>query len=293
MTFMAALMFVLQSAAPFQQPQQTQIAKASIEGFVVRAGTNEPVARARVTVLRTAGPGGAPPAAAGPPPAIPPVTTDSQGHFAFRDLDPGSYSLTAQRNGFARQAYGERGPGRPGVPLNIVAGQAFKDVVFRLVPAGTVIGRVTDATGEPIAGISITIGRFTYDPTGKRSFQPVNSARTDDRGEYRIYWITPGRYYINASPASAFIGVRFPNGNEVIEPGHVLTWYPGTTDESSAVPIELQPGAELRTVDFTITQQPLFRIRGRVFDAQTGQAPRNANVSVNPRNSAADRKSVV
>ncbi len=286
MTLMAALMFVLQSAAPFQQPQLIQNAKASIEGLVVRAGTSEPIARARVTVLRTAGPGGAPPPV-GPPPIIAPVTTDSQGHFVFKDLDPGSYSLTAQRNGFARQAYGERGPGRPGAPLNVVAGQALKDVFFRLVPAGTVSGRVTDATGEPIAGFSITIGRFTYDPTGKRTFQPVNSARTDDRGEYRMYWITPGRYYVHASPASAFIGVRFPNGNEVIEPGHVLTWYPGTTDDSTAVPIELQPGQELRTVDFTLAQQPLFRIRGRVFDGQTGQAPRNANVSVNPRNSAA------
>ena len=285
MTVMAALMFVLQSAAPFQQPQLIQNAKASIEGFVVRAGTNEPVARARVTVLRGTGPGGTPPPA-GPPPIIPPVTTDSQGHFVFKDLDPGSYSLTAQRNGFARQAYGERSPGRPGVPLNILAGQAFKDVVFRLVPAGTVIGRVTDATGEPIAGISITIGRFTYDPTGKRSFQPVNFAPTDDRGEYRMYWITPGRYYVNASPASAFIGVRLPNSNQLIEPGHVLTWYPGTTDDSSALPIELQPGAELRTVDFTLSQQPLFRIRGRLFDARTGLAPRNANLSVNPRNSA-------
>src|SRR5262245_23815112 len=285
MTLMAALMFVLQSSAPFQQPQLLQNAKASIEGFVMRAGTNEPIARARVTVLRTAGPGGAAPPV-GPSPIIAPVTTDSQGHFVFRDLDPGSYSLTAQRNGFARQAYGERGPGRPGAPLNVVAGQALKDVFFRLVPAGTVSGRVTDVTGEPIAGFSITIGRFTYDPAGKRTFQPVNSARTDDRGEYRMYWITPGRYYVHASPASAFMGVPFTNSNEVIEPGHVLTWYPGTTDDSTAVPIELQPGQESRTVDFTLAQQPLFRIRGRVFDGQTGQPPRNANVSVNPRNSA-------
>ena len=282
MIVMAALILVLQSAAPFEQSQQAQNAKASIEGFVVRAGTNEPVARARVTVFRTAGPGGSPLQQAGPPQTIPPMTTDSQGHFVFRDLDPGSYSVTAQRNGFARQAYGERATGRPGAPLTILAGQALKDVVFRLVPAGTVGGRVTDSTGEPIAGISITIGRFTYDPTGKRTFQPINFARTDDRGEYRMYWITPGRYYVNASPASAFIGFRTPNSNEVVEPGYVPTWYPGTTDESSTAAIELQAGAELRTVDFTLTQQPLFRIRGRVFDARTRQAARNANVSVNP-----------
>src|SRR5437773_4019312 len=286
MTFMAALMFVLQSAAPFQQPQQTQNAKASIEGFVVRAGTNEPIARARVTVLRSAGPGGAPLAPGGPPPTIPPVTTDSQGRFAYRDLDPGSYSLTAQRNGFARQAYGERGTGRPGAPLNIVGGQAVKDVVFRLIPAGTISGRVTDATGEPIAGISITIGRFTYDPTGKRTFQIVTATRSDDRGEYRIYWITPGRYYVNASPAQTSPVIRFPLANEIVEPGYVLTWYPGTTDDTSALPIELQPGADLSTIDFTLTQQPSFRVRGRIFDAGTGQPPRNANVSINPRNPA-------
>src|SRR5438094_5802299 len=250
MTFVAALMFVLQSAAPFQQSPQTQNAKASIEGYVVRAGTNEPIARARVTVFRTAGPGGAPPQPQGPPQTIAPVTTDSQGHFVLRDLDPGSYSLTAQRNGFARQAYGERAPGRPGAPLSIVTGQALKDVVFRLVPAGTVSGRVTDATGEPIAGITITIARFTYDPTGKRTFQMVNSARSDDRGEYRMYWITPGRYYVNAGTAPTTPLFRFPLANEILEPGYVLTWYPGAADESSAVPIELQPGAELSTVDF-------------------------------------------
>src|SRR5438093_10674790 len=282
MTLMAALMFVLQSAAPFEQSPQTQNAKASIEGYVVRAGTNEPIARARVTVFRTAGPGGAPPQPQGPPQTIAPVTTDSQGHFVLRDLDPGSYSLTAQRNGFARQAYGERAPGRPGAPLSIVAGQALKDVVFRLVPAGTISGRVSDATGEPITGITVTVGRFSYDQTGKRTFQMVNSARTDDRGEYRIYWITPGRYYVNASPTGQVF--RFPSDNEVIEPGYVLTWYPGTADESSAAPIELQPGAELSTVDFRLTRQPLFRIRGRVFDARTGQAPRNPNVSASPRN---------
>src|SRR5262249_60789176 len=137
MTLMAALMFVLQSSAPFQQPQLLQNAKASIEGLVVRAGTNEPIARARVTVLRTAGPGGTPPPV-GPSPIIAPVTTDSQGHFVFKDLDPGPYSLPAQRNGFARQASGDLGPGRPGAPLNVVAGQALKDVFFPLVPAGTV-----------------------------------------------------------------------------------------------------------------------------------------------------------
>ena len=79
----------------------------------------------------------------------------------------------------------------------------------------------------------------------------------------------------------------FPTTNEVIEPGYVLTYYPGTSDPSTAMPIEVQPGAEFSTIDFTLTQQPLFRVHGRVFDARTGQSPRNVNVSINPKDANA------
>src|ERR1051325_5806580 len=174
---------ILQSAAPVQTTQTSQPTTATIEGFVIRAGTNEPVSRARITVLKTMGPGGAP-NPPGPRPIIPTVNSDNQGHFVVSNLDPGSYSLTAQRNGFAMQAYGERMPGRPGVPVNVVAGQTLKDIVFRLIPAGTISGRVADSAGEPIAGVTVELVKPAYDTNGRRTFQVVNSARTDDRGEY-------------------------------------------------------------------------------------------------------------
>jgi hypothetical protein len=277
MKFLMVLLAVLQSSAPFQQAPPAQ-ATATVEGFVVRAGTNEPISRVRVTAFKMTGPNGAqiPP---GPRPAIPPVITDSQGHFIFKDLDPGSYLLIAQRNGFARQEYGGRAPGRPGSPLNVVAGQTLTDLVFHLIPGGTISGRVADATGEPLAGMAVQLVKpyYSYD-FGKRTFQVIDSARTNDRGEYRIYWITPGRYYLSVGPNTGF--APYPNANAIIEPGYVLTYYPGTTDPSTAEAIEVQPGAELSTIDFTLNQQPLFRVRGRVFDSRTGQFPPNANVAV-------------
>src|SRR5258708_2436839 len=174
------MLVLLRSAASFQQDPHAQSATATIEGVVVRAGTNEPISRARVTALKMTGPGGAP-IPPGPRQTIPAVTADSQGHFVFSNLDPGSYSVVAQRNGFARQAYGERAPGRPGAPLNVVAGQTLKDVVFRLIPGGTISGRVSDGTGEPIAGMTVQLVKSSYDSNGKRTFQTVDSARTDDR----------------------------------------------------------------------------------------------------------------
>jgi hypothetical protein len=280
--FLAAALSTLLQANP-QSQQAQQPPKASIEGFVVRAGTNEPISRARITITRTSSPQTPQPVAS---PNIPVVTTDSQGRFTVKDLDPGSYVLNAVRNGFARQQYGERAPGRPGTPLSIGAGQALKDLVFRLVPAATISGRISDPTGEPLAGITVQVLRSTYDGTGRRTFQPVGTAHTDDRGEYRVYWITPGRYYVAAGSGGWPIDIVLVNGvnsNEYVEPGYVQTFYPGTTDSSSAAAIELQPGTEIRTIDFTLRQQQVYQIRGRLFDARTGQFPKMASFTLMSR----------
>jgi hypothetical protein len=263
-----------------QTPAQ-QVPKATIEGVVMRVGTNEPVARARISIMKLAGPGAAP--IQYNPGAIPPVMTDSQGRFIITDLEPGSYQLTAARNGFARQMYGERSPGRGGAPLNVVGGQSVKDIVFRLTPAGTVIGRVSDTSGEPVAGIQVQLLQSRYDVDGKRTFQTVSAARTNDRGEYRLYWITPGRYFLNAAPGrSSFDFNAFVN--EVVDPGFTVTYYPGTLDVSIASAIEVTAGAEIGPLDFTIQQQRVYRVRGRVIDIRTGQSPKSANVSMFARN---------
>lgn len=275
---MAVFYVLLQQSANVQQTP-----KSTIEGFVVRVGTNEPISRARVTVIRTAGPGAAPiqPGQT----IIPAVTTDSQGRFLVKDLEPGSYRLFAARNGFARQEDGERAPGRPGTLLNLVSGQSLRDVVFRLTPGGAVTGRVSDAQGEALAGINVQLVRSVYDPTARRTFQPVSTARTNDRGEYRLYWITPGRYYLSASISRSpgDFGVTIPNTNEVIDPTYATTYYPGTTDASRAALIDVQPGTELSAIDFMMAQQETFVIRGRVIDGSTGLPPRNASVMMMPR----------
>jgi len=158
-----------------------QSPKASIEGYVVRAGTNDPIAGAQITVRRSSADGlsPAPPDDLTEIARIPAVTTDSQGRFIVKDLDAGSHGIVAARNGFARQQYGERAPGRPGSILRLTTGQAVKDVVFRMIPAGAVGGRVSDASGEPIPGIAVQLLKSIYDGNGKRTFRTISTARTD------------------------------------------------------------------------------------------------------------------
>lgn len=269
-----------------QQPQQPPPPKASIEGMVVRIGTAEPI-RARVTVSRvvvsTAPAVPTPPPIPGATPGIPSVMTDSQGKFVVKDLETGSYRLTVAANGYARQEYGQRVFGTQGTPIDLATGQALKDVVVRLTPAGYVTGRLTDERGEPAIGVQAQLLRPSYNAQGQRTFQSGGLTRTDDRGEYRLFWVTPGRYYLlapagpalNRSLELAGVGDS-PNG---IAESYAITYYPGVPDVKEASIIEVRPGVELSAIDFSIPRQRLFRIRGRLIDSRTGQKPLGAAIT--------------
>jgi Carboxypeptidase regulatory-like domain len=282
--------------APMQTPPpQPQQPKASIEGTVVRIGTGEAV-RARVTVARAVGgqtgqsipltpgtplPNLPPGATLGPatsiaPNANPGVMTDEQGRFIIKDLDAGSYRLTIAANGYARQEYGQRITGGQGTPINLAAGQVLKDVVIRMTPAGTVTGRITDDFGQPAVGAQVQLVRGSYGPQGQRTFQSAGSTRTNDRGEYRLYWVTPGRYFLNAGSAQGTArpfelgGIDSPNG---VQESYASMYYPGVIDIKEAATVEVVSGTESSAIDFSIPRQRLFRISGRVIDSRTGQRP--------------------
>ena len=293
-------------------PSTQQPPRARIEGVVVRAGAGSPLAGARVTLSRS-GRGAAPivaaPTAPGvrgvvtAPKPIPPVVTDDQGKFSFQDLDEGPYTLQVLANGYVSLNYGQRYTGGPGTPITLKAGQELKDLSVNLMPTGNVSGRIRDRYDQPLANVPVQLMRYSYDNQGQRSYQTVGSAKTNDRGEYRIYWITPGRYYLLAgNPASGtnpLLGMltmmdgSATNANELpVTLG--FTFYPGVDDVASAQAIDLLPGAELDSVNLTLPPRPpTHRIRGRVIDSRTGKPPAKARVIALPRTPGITSNSVL
>jgi len=317
--FVTALLLL--AGMPIFASAQVPVAKATIEGTVVRSSTGEAVSRAQITIVRNAaapvaagqpnpaatqpqaaGPRGAPPQgaqgqanAANQTPSIAPVFTDDQGRFQLTDLEPGTYRLFAARNGYTRMEYGQKLMNRPGTVLNLTAGQIMKDVAFKLTPAGTVTGRIVDELGEPLPGMTVQILRSTYDQNGKRTLQPTSSAKSNDLGEYRVYFVPPGRYFVSAlAAAPSFDAILAAatnpgggaNANEVVAPGYVQTYYPNTTDYTRAAAIEVLPGSEVSGMNFTMVRQQRFHVKGHVTDLTTGKPPQVAQLSLSPRNSA-------
>ena len=113
-------------------------------------------------------------------------------------MQPGTYKLIFASNGYARQDYGQRGAGGSGIPIVLNAGQIKSDIVMRMSQVAAVGGRISDSSGRPIAGVPVQLFRFAYDETGQRKVQRTATALTDDRGDYRIFHLSPGRYYLSA-----------------------------------------------------------------------------------------------
>ena len=261
------------------QAQAAAPEKCSIEGRVLRAGSGEPIRKVQLTLFRDIN------RASNSNFAV----TDDSGHFSFTGLDPGRYQLSADRNGYVRQQYGQRGQARMGAPLVLERGQAVRDIVFRLVPAAILTGRVVDDEGEPVSYVRVELFRYGY-VQGRRQRMPAGGASTNDLGEYRIFSLAPGRYFLSATWASTgFMGsgsglVAVTTGPNPTELTYAPTYFPGTADATQASPIQIAPGAELRGIDLRLLKIPTVRIRGKVLNAVTGRPGRGIMVGLLTRN---------
>jgi hypothetical protein len=182
-------------------------APGSIEGVVVRQGTSTPVARARVGIPNAA------------------ILTDENGRFSFQNVPAGRYRLSATHNAYVVADAG-KSTGNGAVEVTVSSGQSIKGVVLALVPKGAISGRVVDKNGDPVTNATVQAMKYTYQD-GHRILVPVDNARTNDRGEYRLFWLAPGPYVISAAPqespcADAPCTVLIENRNAVSGPPPVI-----------------------------------------------------------------------
>lgn len=219
----------------------------TIAGTVIKRGTavQQPLGDARLEL--TVGQG-----------AAVVTRTDLNGEFAFPNLRPGQYRLTVTSDGFIRQEYGKR--------IVVGEGQQAGNILFELDPAAMLAGRVLDSFGEPIAHVMVEALHRTYDVRGSPRLARAASALTDDRGEYRIFWLDPGEYFFYASSA-------LPESKEE-QPLRVVTptYFPGVRAPDDAKSLRLDMGREIR-VDFRLSRRmSLWTVSGQTMDGGTSRS---------------------
>src|SRR5256885_1731653 len=121
-----ALLVPLALAAQAPAPPDNLCA---ISGTVVNAITAEPVRRALIALRRIDSSPGVTNVH-----VTNAVSTDSTGHFAISGIEPGTYRITAEHNGFLPAQYGARGPSKTGTSLVLSRGQDSTGLRISLYP---------------------------------------------------------------------------------------------------------------------------------------------------------------
>ena len=299
------------------QVAPTQTPTGSIEGTVVRMGTTEPVRGADVeltrieTVAVTPDPS-ARPLADPPSAAIFRASTADDGKFLLKNIPEGRYRLVATRAGgtLMPAEYGQREPRGRGTMLILADGQNLSGVRLSMAPTGSIAGRVWDAYEDPVPNARVLALEAVYQ-NGRRTFNTVQAVRTNDLGEYRLFWLPPGRYFVGVmrqdlrsfsfvvhvtrpdqfgrreDASSPVIRERVLDDGRSVEETSVLVYYGGGTDERMAQAIDVLPESTVAAIDVPLLTDFVqsLHVKGVVIGSD-GQPAANAQVRLVPMQSA-------
>ena|GEM_PF-5411777 len=222
---------------------------STIEGIVVDAETGKPLAG--LTVIPPW-----PSSWPAPPPDLPLVfplaQTEADGHFLrdniFGDHGRASLSFYTANHEFRS------------LPFTIAPGQRLENIVIRLRPmkpkTGLITGRVVDETGKGIANVAVEL----YRPAPLEQIYD-SSARTDDRGEFRLYGLRPGRYLVGYSA-----GLTLLQGKPAASGSVPAALYPGVGEVSRAEIVAVENDKEVRLKDTVIGPVRMGKLRVHVIN---------------------------
>jgi hypothetical protein len=209
---------------------------AQTGGVVTNAVTGAPVPRAHLTMEG---------------PAKYNVTAGADGRFSVTEIKPGLYSVAAEKTGFVASRRAER--------VEIKANIDKTDIDVKLTPTGAITGRVLDPDGEPVQGFSVMAtpryGQY---------------ATTNEKGEFRIGGLRPGRYRVMASHQDGTGERPEIRRDGTVEPHYARTWYPAVMAEKGAASIVVRAGAESSGADIRLVAVPFVRVSGKVIGIPPG-----------------------
>jgi protocatechuate 3,4-dioxygenase beta subunit len=191
--------------------------------------------------------------------------TDAEGHFSLTSVEPGDYRLWAERTGYLRGSYGTRQQGQEGAVITLTPAQRLTDVVLRLTPEASVVGRIVDEDRDPLEDVTVRLFRYNY-AAGQRRVQLVAATGTDAAGAFKLDRIAPGRYYLMAVPQKVVLlsATSASGKGEKAEYSYLTTYYPGVAEAADAQQILVSPGESHSLVDLPLRKTRVFHVRGRV-----------------------------
>ncbi len=237
----------------------------TVEGRVVDAVTQQPVAEARVVLLREAGTYSyssttwTTPVTENYRPDAPVISVLSNelGVFRLEIGPPAKFRLFVSKDGYVRD--GEN---------RFDLSEDRKDILIRLTPEEAITGRVIDAeTQQPVRGLRVAPWGYRDLGYGPQLWPAGEDCKTDDDGRYSLTGLRPGEYLLEVTPP---LGGSFekPRPSEDfaadVRTGYGPTWYPGVPVAAEAARVYLPAGSAAAGIDFKLERRRMAVLRGVV-----------------------------
>ena len=252
-------------------PRDQQAAPATgtsrIRGRVVASDSGRPIRRA---IVRLASP------------AIREsrsTSTDQDGLFEFAQLPAAQYNVSASKSGYVQMGYRQTRPNGPQRPITLAEREVAERIDIALPPGGVITGRVVDEFGEPVSDVFVAAQRQQYVNNARRPIPVGSPSSSNDIGEFRIYGLSPGDYYVAATPRTLGNPLEVSNDRT----GYGPTYYPSTPEVSAAQRVHVSSGDTVTNIVVALTPTRTARISGTVLDGE-GRPARGGNVMVASRN---------
>jgi hypothetical protein len=241
------LLSLAAAAAALAQPQPPAPAtgNGSVSGVVTDSATGAPLPRTHVAVMVLGNTGV----------QTFSTVTDAEGKFTIGGLPPGRFILNVDHVGYVAPASGNR------LSDSQLRPDEKKDgLKLTLTPTGGISGRVLNAEGGAAQGAIVSLEPAT---------PGVNLVTSDEKGQFRISGVPPGRYRLAANPAVMPFPpeIRTDGTREV----HLArTYYPDALTVKAGQRVEVGAGAETLGIDIRLVRTPVVTLSGRVLDVPAG-----------------------
>lgn len=196
--------------------------------------------------------------------------------YDIPDLPAGSYTVSASKGAYVSLQFGQRHPLEQGTPVELRDRQVLDDIDFSLPRGGVITGALADEFGEPVAEAVVQAYSYRF-LGGEWRLVPADRGQTNDIGEFRLFGLPPGDYYVSATLQTS----RRFRDMSVDNTGYASTFYPGTPNASEAHRVTVGVGQQVAGVSFSLMPVALARVSGRVMNA-LGQPLSNGFVGLTP-----------
>ncbi len=172
------------------------------------------------------------------------AVTDISGGFSFEANLPAGMQLTISKQGYRTE------DDEDSANVQVLPKHA-QGIVVRMMPLGTIEGRLVNEDGDPLQGLTVQAVRIEIQNGRHVLKDDYASEVSDDRGEYRLWYVSPGNYYLKVLGRRGTVNSLVSASRGVLVEAYGPVYFPNSPEPDGARVLELG-GGQTVTADFKL-----------------------------------------